>query len=257
MPAFFARLQSERKLAGTRRGKRHLLVHVSNPRNGLHICKLAKERRFTKQDETTYGVEPVQDHEYPYITVILETVAQVVLIQKKTTAFSELKDSQRALEEVFSRVGRFGRFRFVLAPISLRRSFWDVVDTAEEIYRLQITIEGPNFFSDAWKGEDIARKLERFYGSTKTDVALRNDGGQLKIPREDFADPVRVVSAGGGEYRLRFRRKGHTRSETITNTMTTIHVILPGEAERLDAGLIDARLAEVDRASWPNEHLEY
>lgn len=222
------------------------MIHVSNPRQNLYIGKLAKERHFTKLDEGVEDVERVSDHEYPFVTYIVDLHSQLVLIQKKTSVFHEPSSARVALEEVFRSVGDFGRYELVLAELTPEHQFWDYIGSAHTVQALHIILYGPNFQEDIWKGDDIAKKVQDAYGSIETEIRLKNEQGGLKIVQEIWNDMIRVVSAGCGRYFLKYKERKDGPSKTASSGMNSTAVAIQGEAEHLEIQQLEHMIAEVN-----------
>ena len=94
---FFSALVEEKKRSWEIKGRKHLLVFNRQVSSSVFICKFSMETKKTIFIESESDIENIDEIDYPFIYVIIDTSHQIVLFELKPSVFSSLNVSKDKL----------------------------------------------------------------------------------------------------------------------------------------------------------------
>ncbi|WKV09404.1 hypothetical protein Q2T46_02800 [Thermoanaerobacterium sp. CMT5567-10] len=202
---FFNELENTKKHEKiTNRGK-CILFLTKKYRDNLYLCKLASERVREKFEPTEDDIKSSLEANYPYIYVVFDLKRQLILVQHKSSVFREVKTAVDKIKGIFIPIAKDSGYNFTIDPVSFESSFWDYVRNVQKIYEVVLSLKAPNLFGGIFSTNSFLKEIKKRYNSTETEIKYKNEDGNLNIEREEFEDPIRYASAGGGQWRIKIQ----------------------------------------------------
>lgn len=190
------------------------------PKNRLYVGKIAKLRK-QQTGERVPGdiVEFEHDHWVP-ITIVIDVNTQHIFA-RKDWRFGTPEHIARVLQAAFSEpVLSVYNHRIFVEGKSESSTFWNIVESKSKIYRLDFKLISPNILDTNRKARDALESLKEVFEQEEIDITLKNDSGELKIPREPTSNYLDYISEGEGSWSVvtegeRGGKKAHSSNENI------------------------------------------
>ena len=208
------------------------------------VSKFAKETHFTKNDEGEVDLTPEGEIDFPYVYLIIDFKNQIILIQRRSSVFRTMKAVKTSLESFVTKSLDLRNYVFSLDEISNKQKFWEIVNTAEGIYFLELELRSPNFLGAKYSATEFLKKQREIHNSTEVAVKLENKHGKLKVLKEHFESYIDYIAAGAGKYKLKYKSKGQMWIKNSNQNAKTLNIIGLPEDQTLE--YVENSLKEID-----------
>lgn len=194
----------------------------TNKRSSILIGKLARLKK-TNVGEKIPGdiVNSVEDDWIPVI-VIFDTVEQLIFVQK-SSKFGDVKYIAKKLQKgLFDPILLNYNYRVFVEPIPVKGEFWHAVNKYNRIYELNLILISPNILETNKKARSALEALHSLYSQDKTEIKMKSESGNLKIPELPTEDYVEYIEEGEGEWKLKVNDNGVRKiisSASLTETI--------------------------------------
>lgn len=154
-----------------------------------------------------------------------EKSGQVIAIQSNRAVISNPTNCLRALaDKINQEVREYGYYLTINPILQEKKNFWSVVDKYDgHIKKVVLIYTPPNLFELKNKLEDDLKRANENFNTTKTEIVLENNSGDLRLPRENrlLKESAEYVDQGGGGYIIRMKDgKEIIKSEEGVETKT-------------------------------------
>lgn len=211
---FFSSLVQEKKRSWEIKNQKHLLVFNRQISDSVFICKFSMETKKTIFIESESDIENIDEVDYPFVYVIIDTLRQIILFELKTSVFSSLNVSKEKLKACFESVFSFYGFEVLFEEITDSNTFWTFVNDATGIYEIAIILNSPNLFGGFNNTNDMLKQISETYNNSQTTIKLTGKKAVLRNIKQNnkpLSDAVEYVSGGGGEWTLTVASKSGER----------------------------------------------
>ena len=187
-------------------------------RNKKVFGRIEKQRKTSIFLSPSKGFQEKQEEDWPGSHVFInlddekttgqtEKSGQVIAVQCNKPIISSPINCLRALadkinEEILTNSGYYISINPILQD---KRGFWSVVDEhKDKIKKVILIYTPPNLFELQNKLEVDLRKANEEFNTTSTQVVFENDGGHLKLPKDNnlLNESVDYVEQGAGGYKI-------------------------------------------------------
>ena len=213
---FFSALVEEKKRSQEIKGRKHLLVFNRQVSFSVFICKFSMETKKTIFIESESDIENIDEVDYPFIYVIIDTSHQIVLFELKPSVFSSLNVSKDKLKICFEKIFSLYGFEVLFEEITDSNTFWTFVNDSHGIYEISMTLNSPNLFGGFNNTNEMLKEVQETYNNSQTTIKLTSKKSILRRIEPDnkpLADAVEYVSGGGGEWLLTVASKSGERKK--------------------------------------------
>ena len=211
---FFSSLVQEKKRSWEIKNRKHLLVFNRQISDSVFICKFSMETKKTIFIESESDIENIDEVDYPFIYVIIDTLRQIILFELKTSVFSSLNVSKEKLKACFESVFSLYGFEVLFEEITDSNTFWTFVNDATGIYEIAMILNSPNLFGGFNNTNDMLKQISETYNNSQTTIKLTGKKAVLRNIKQNnkpLSDAVEYVSGGGGEWTLTVASKSGER----------------------------------------------
>ncbi|MDO8365184.1 MAG: hypothetical protein Q7T20_00200 [Saprospiraceae bacterium] len=239
----FSDLHKEHKTDFGHSNKRFLFYSFGAYKNRLFVFQFAKEETSRKSIEGPVSIQTIPDRSLKYVLMFVHPNYQILLVERKTTAFPNVDFIIRQLEWYFrDRMRHFG-YTVNIHPLSRSEKFWEAVDNADFIYELSLTLNAPNiYFGD----NDLREMLKEIKDDTNNDetvIEFKSVDGNLDIKKSVWQKWIDYISNVGGRYSLKTKKIGESvEKQTNYDNAEKAHVIKHKEKEYTDDELQDVEM---------------
>jgi len=208
----FKDLEKQNKISKILGDRRFILCLSYKISKDIYVCKFAKEKHFTKFEESEYDIKDIDDCDYPFVFLIVDVRNQIILIQHKSNVFRHISTAKNKLQEWIMFNTEMYDYNFKLDEITHEHIFWDYVKSAENIFEVNLKMKSPNLF-DGWiDANEVLAILRGIFNNTETNIKLSNEKGKLKIEKKSLDSIIKYITDCGGEWRLKAKLNGVIRS---------------------------------------------
>ncbi len=185
-----------------------------------YLLKFGRHGQITYTADTGNDFKESQIDDHPYIHIFINTKEQIILLENKTKVFKDFNHSSNAICKYFTeRVDRHG-YEFKTEEITSPKKFWSLIESAESIETISLTIYSPNLFDGNTPAESAAKEFEEVTNSTENTLTFKNKHGKLKLMKNKLQSFIDYISCGGGNWFIKARipnmKKQHFSSKKIT-----------------------------------------
>ncbi len=159
---------------------------------------------------------------------------QQIAIEHKPWIFFNPLWQLRALADRVNDTLRENGLALSINPITQETKFWELVKTyTGQIEELRFTYSSPNLFNLENSLNEDLKKLRDTQNVTEASMILKNKEGNLKIPEDNplIKESVEYVVKGGGEYRIKAKKKIITSKDNVRSKSVTTEIEL-GTSDR-------------------------
>jgi hypothetical protein len=202
------------KTEWTKGNKRYLFYGFQN-KNNIYIIKYAKETNEKIYLEGDSDIEIKGIKEAKYVFVIIDTVHQIILLEKNVSVFQSMNNAIATLADFFRTDMRHFDYAVNIYPLASKKKFWNYVDTADEIFELSLVMNAPNLaFFGHEDTRDILQQIKETTNNEEFDISFKNKEGKLKIVKSALGSWIDYVREVGGKYLLKFAKNGVIETKT-------------------------------------------
>lgn len=166
--------------------------------------------------ESESDIENIDEIDYPFIYVIIDTSHQIVLFELKPSVFSSLNVSKDKLKICFEKIFSLYGFEVLFEEITDSNTFWTFVNDSRGIFEISMTLNSPNLFGGFNNTNEMLKEVQETYNNSQTTIKLTSKKPILHNTKPDnkpLSDAVEYVSGGGGEWILTVASKSGERKK--------------------------------------------
>lgn len=207
------------------KGSKRFLFYGFQHKDNLYIIKFARETNENLYIEGDDDIEIRGIKEAKYVYLIIDTIHQIILIERNVSVFQQIDSSVKILAEYFRSQMRNFDYVVNIYPLVSKKRFWNYVDSAEEIYELSLEMNAPNMplFGNS-DTRSVLKQIKETTNNEVFDISFKNKEGRLKVLRAVLGGYIDYVREVGGKYLLKFKRNGirETKSSETDTAKTYI-----------------------------------
>lgn len=198
------------------RGKRkYIFFSVVDFKNRLFGFNFAKEQSGTKYVEGDEEIISVTDQRLKHVLMFVHADYQIILIERKTSAFQKVSSAIRQLEWYLRDRMRTYDYTVNIHPLAKSDRFWEIIESSEGIYELSLTLNAPNLFGGDTDLREALQELKDETNNDETTIEFKSNEGVLKIEKKSFIGrAIEYISKIGGMYRLVAKVDGQKEKRT-------------------------------------------
>ncbi len=216
----FRLINSLKKIDFIHRGDRFIIFSVKEYNDDLFFFKIAKEHRLKQYKEGEEKVIEENVERIEVVNLICQKSTQLIMIQKDTTAFSEVSTPINAFEKYLQKVVYEYDYTLVIDEKPSENMFWDYVNNSKSIYSLELKFNALNINLGGPDIRKSIKELSNVFNNDEVEVKLKNKDGNLKLLKKSISKYIEYISLLGGKYRLVF--KGQNGIRKAIDSMSNI-----------------------------------
>lgn len=238
----FADLSSEPKVSFIHGKKRFLFFSITSYRERLFVYNFAKELKGVKAVEGATDIELVEDERLKHIMLFVHTGYQIILIERKTTAFQNMNAVLRHLEWYLRDRMRTFHYTVNLYPLAKSERFWETINSADGIYELSLTVNAPNLFGGSQNLREVLQEIKDETNNDETTLEIKSTEGKLKVEKSVFGHIVEYIATIGGKYFLKYKKEGVTENRNNLDDNEKTHIVRHKDREYTEEELSDVEV---------------
>ncbi|MBV4420301.1 hypothetical protein KM800_13400 [Clostridium tyrobutyricum] len=204
--------------------KLYIIENIGN----LYFFKFSKQTYTTTYKDTGNDIKENIIKNNPFVHIIINTELQIILIQKKTTVFKNYSLTINAFKKYINLFLLSHGYEITVDQLSDPKHFWQIIDTAENVYQVDLNLKSPNMFEGITNAEEFAKTLKEVSNSTENNINLKNDQGNLRLKKHFFKSFIEYIACGGGKWSAKAKFFGK-KAKTYTSSNNLNQVELPSE----------------------------
>lgn len=238
--------------------KRYIFFPVTKYKKQLFLLNFAKEERGKKYVEGETSIKLVDDNRLTPILLYIHSEYQILLIERKTTAFQDMRSAVKLLEWYFRDRMRQFEHTVRIYPLSNPEKFWETVESADEIYELSLTLNAPNMFGGNKDLRELIEEIKDETNNDETTLDLKSKDGNLNIKKLFWQKPIEYISKIGGKYGIVFKRDGAKQRQTNHDNIEKTQIVRHKEEQYTDEELknVEDKMKIIDGRSTDKENNE-
>jgi len=197
------------------KGFKRYLIYGFQKKNNFFILKYAREsnEKIYVEGESDIEVKGIKETKFVYLIIDIEH--QVILIERNTSVFSSVKSAINILSDYFREKMREFDYVVNIYPLVSKKSFWNYVEEADEIFELSLLLNAPNmpFLGDS-DTRSVLQKIKDTTNNEEFEVGLRNKEGGLKVVEDTLGTWINYIREVGGKYMIKFKKNGIEQKKT-------------------------------------------
>ena len=197
------------------KGKKRYLFYGSQHFENVYIIKYAKEsnENIYIEGDSDITIERIKEAKFVYL--FIDTVHQVILLERNQTVFSSIDNAVSVLADFFREHMREFDYVVNIYPLVSKQKFWNYVESADQIFELTLQLNAPNMaFFGHEDTRDVLQQIKDTTNNEEFDLSFKNKEGSLRIVREALGGWIDYVREVGGRYILKFSNNGVTDTKT-------------------------------------------
>lgn len=197
------------------KGSKRYLIYGFQKKNDFFILKYAREsnEKIYVEGESDIEIKGIKETKYVYL--IIDVKHQVILIERNTTVFSSVRSAINILSDYFREKMREYDYVVNIYPLVSKKSFWNYIEEADEIYELNLLLNAPNmpFLGDS-DTRSVLQKIKDTTNNEEFEIGLRNKEGNLQVIQETLGTWINYIREVGGKYIIKFKKNGIEQRKT-------------------------------------------
>ena len=197
------------------KGNKRYLIYGFQKKNDFFILKYAREsnEKIYVEGESDIEIKGIKETKFVYL--IIDVKHQVILIERNTTVFSSVRSAINILSDYFREKMREYDYVVNIYPLVSKKSFWNYIEEAEEIYELNLLLNAPNmpFLGDS-DTRSVLQKIKDTTNNEEFEIGLRNKEGNLQVIQETLGTWINYIREVGGKYIIKFKKNGIEQRKT-------------------------------------------
>lgn len=197
------------------KGNKRYLIYGFQKKNDFFILKYAREsnEKIYVEGESDIEIKGIKETKYVYL--IIDVKHQVILIERNTTVFSSVRSAINILSDYFREKMREYDYVVNIYPLVSKKSFWNYIEEADEIYELNLLLNAPNmpFLGDS-DTRSVLQKIKDTTNNEEFEIGLRNKEGNLQVIQETLGTWINYIREVGGKYIIKFKKNGIEQRKT-------------------------------------------
>lgn len=221
-------------------GGKYKLYLVSKLDENNYLLKFGRHGQITYTKDTGDDFQESKLDDHPFIYVFINTKEQIILFEKKTKVFRKYISSANALSKYLSEKVEIYGYEFKYEEITSPDKFWSLIDSAESIESVSLTIYSPNLFDGNTSAETAAREFEEATNSTENILTFKNKHGKLMLVKDKLKSFIDYISGGGGNWIVKARVPNKKGKVFSSKDVTKVVAVPDDIAERSNIAILDA-----------------
>lgn len=197
------------------KGNKRYLIYGFQKKNDFFILKYAREsnEKIYVEGESDIEIKGIKETKFVYL--IIDVKHQVILIERNTTVFSSVRSAINILSDYFREKMREYDYVVNIYPLVSKKSFWNYIEEADEIYELNLLLNAPNmpFLGDS-DTRSVLQKIKDTTNNEEFEIGLRNKEGNLQVIQETLGTWINYIREVGGKYIIKFKKNGIEQRKT-------------------------------------------
>lgn len=221
-------------------------LRVKPERDFVFSGKLARRQVFSIHERTPDDVSDREVENWPYVVfrADLSPERQVFVVEENSAVFRSIDVLTRVLTEMATDAVFVHGYAASFEPIVQEQSFWQLVEKESQgVFAVTFRLRSPNLFGGALKANETLKQLQAAFNNTEADISLRNDKGQLRLPRERVESFREYADKGGGSWELTYAPKGKSKRRRKTKSSTrALRIAIDVEGDQTAQDAVKAAL---------------
>ena len=192
------------------------------PENRFYIGKIAKcKRQQTGEKIPGDIIEYRHDHWVP-INIIIDIETQHIFV-RKSSVYGTPEHIVRTLQIAFTQpILSTYNHRIFIEGKSETSAFWKIVNSKDKIYKMEFKLISPNILDTNKKARDALEQLKNVFGQDEIDITLKNESGDLKVPKPLVENYLDYIAEGEGSWNMvtEGERSGKQAHSSVNNIDT-------------------------------------
>jgi len=197
------------------KGNKRYLIYGFQKKNDFFILKYAREsnEKIYVEGESDIEIKGIKETKFVYL--IIDVKHQVILIERNTTVFCSVRSAINILSDYFREKMREYDYVVNIYPLVSKKSFWNYIEEAEEIYELNLLLNAPNmpFLGDS-DTRSVLQKIKDTTNNEEFEIGLRNKEGNLQVIQETLGTWINYIREVGGKYIIKYKKNGIEQRKT-------------------------------------------
>lgn len=228
--------------------KQRFIIYGIKKQDHIYQLQFAKERKAKYGYEGLTQVETQTLLNLKHVSFFVDVNRQILLIERRTTAFQEMKSITNDLERYFKDRMRHFDYTVNIMPIISGETFWRIVEAADAIYDLSLTFTAPNMGGGNISAEELLEELKEDTNFELLTMELQNKDGNLQIERDSFIGRMfDHLMKLGGKYFLKASVHGQEETHKSQDDIVTTQIAKSEQYDKEDFKDIENKLANIDR----------
>lgn len=190
------------------------------PENRFFIGKVAKLKKQQTGEKVPGDIVEYERDTWIPLSVVIDIQTQHIFV-RKDWRYGTPEHIARSLQHAFSEpiLSEYNH-RIFIEGKSESSTFWNILNTKSKVYRLEFRLISPNILDTNKKARDALESLKDIFGQEEVDIALKNESGDLKVPKLLVSNYLEYISEGEGSWSLvtegdRGGKKAHSSNDNI------------------------------------------
>lgn len=213
---FLEQLKKENYLRGYIGHQQYRVYFSKDFSNTRSLLKFAKRKEITVNNATEIDINTVNQDNYPFSYIIVDTDKQLFLIQKNYELSNSSETIISLAEKIFSSFLVDKCVSIRLTPITDSGSFWTAVENnTGKISSLEFEFLSPNYLGQSYKINELMKELKNETNTESMKMTIKNGRGNLTILNKYpfFKDALQYISNGGGKWKMKICGGSNISSE--------------------------------------------
>jgi hypothetical protein len=188
-------------------------LRITESRGQVYFGKLSKKQYYELHEKAPDDISERSVEDWPYVSLAADLTPQrqVFVVEDNSTVFRKPDVLARVLTEMANEAMYVHGYAASFEPLVREESFWQLVEAAQEVFAVTFRLRSPNLFGASSNANSTLKQLQSTFHNTETEVTLRNEKGQLTLPKERLDSYREYADKGGGGWELTLRSKGKAR----------------------------------------------
>ena len=162
--------------------------------------KMAKYRQAHLGQKIPGDIQEFDVDNWVPVFIVIDVVGQYIFVQKDYK-FGAEEQICNALQEGlrYPVLETYNHLVFIEPKLEAGK-FWSIVGEHKRIYKVELSMISPNILETNIKARESLEALKKLFGQDDITIKLRNDNGDLKVPRDPVSSYVDYIEEGEGKW---------------------------------------------------------
>lgn len=168
----------------------------------FYVGKIAKLKKAQLGVETAEDIVELEADDWKAVILIVDTKNQFIFARKNST-FGDVNHICNSIQMGINNtvIPEYNHKVFV-EPVPSKGKFWEVVDSSDKIYKIELVMISPNIMETNKTARDALESMKNLFNQERTIIKMENSAGELVIPREPVDGYVDYIEEGEGRWEL-------------------------------------------------------
>jgi len=172
------------------------------PEKRLYMGKIAKLKKQQTGEKIPGDIVEYEHDNWIPITVVIDILTQHIFV-RKDWKFGSPEQISKSLQVAFNEpILSIYNYRIFVEGKSEPDVFWSIIGSKQKIYRLEFRLISPNILETDKKARDALEALKNIFEQEEIDITLKNESGDLKVPKKPIANYLDYIAEGEGSWKL-------------------------------------------------------